>query len=710
MANAPAPFDPYAYAASLPDQPAKPAFDPYAYAASLPDNYDPLAAKAAQHQPPSSGYDPLALVAAGKSLPAANVPSANPTSSPAPMWEQDWVKHGNPVDQFVQGAFDRAITSAGGAIGGGLKGLWDIAMGRKEAAPADVEQAEQAATYQPQTTAQRMGAEVASSNWNPLNWAGVAISKSGQFLGDTAERLGAPPWLSTALDVAPAAAVSVAGLKAAGIGPGEGYVPEVERIAPESSDTQSVSAAATGGRGALSQGVPEPDSAPVEGGLPKDYQAERQAILQRVGLPQARESAIEGNAKDAAVDFQMTKYDQQAGRAAAAQFETEKQALTNHAENLIANTGGTIGVDEDALANRGATIARPFDALRDWFTQRTQQLYQSADERAQGTPVTNLDGVDKLLQSPSFRNTLLARDQGNLLNAVGNQLERFREGNPNGFTAAGAEQVRQWLNQVWTPDNKWAVGQLKDAIDNDVTSTAGEDIYQSARAMRALKAQTLENPKGIAQLFDTDPNTSINRSTALEKIPDKLVNLPLDQFANVLQTLKNMPEELQPDAQAALGEIRGHLGNKLLQAGTQTASGGARGLWASDRVANVLRTHAAKFRLAFQDDPEAQGAIKDLNSAGQILKVDASYPGADAQAANAMKRGLISRALRHVGSAAGAGAGGVFGPGGAAVGGVLGEMGGEAVGARQAEGAALKSWGKRVRTLPRAEGGGPANQ
>jgi hypothetical protein len=666
MANAPAPFDPYAYAASLPDQtaqPTQPAFDPYAYAASP-----------AANQPPPT--------------------TAKPASS---NWESDWLAHGNPVDQFVQGAFDRAITSTGGAIGGGLKGLWDLARGSgSEQASADVGNVERGAAYQPQTGAQSAGAETASSDWNPLNWAGIAISKTGQFLGDTAERLGAPPWLSTALDVAPAAAL---GLKGAGIGLREAYVPEVERITPVG-DTQSVSAAATGGRGALPQGTPEPDGAPVEGGYPEEAQAERAAILQRVGLNQARESAIEGNAKDAAVDFQMTKYDQQAGRAAAAQFGAERDALAAHAENIIANTGGTVGMEEDALANRGATIAQPFDQLRGWFDANTQRLYREADQRAQGTPLTNLDGVDKLLGDSTFRNTLLARNQGNLLNAVESQLDRFREGNPKGFNAAGAEQVRQWLNQVWTPDNKFAIGKIKDAIDNDVLKSAGEDVYAQARAQRQLKAQTLDNPKGITQLFDTDPNTPINRSTAYEKIPDKLMNLPLDQFSNVLETLKNMPEEIQPDAQAALGEIRGHLGNKLLQAGTQTGAGGTRGLWAADRVSNVLRTNAAKFRLVFQDDPEAQGAIKDLNSAGQILKADSGYPGADAQAANAMKRGLVSRTLRHVGGAAGSAAGGgLAGPAGAAVGGVLGEMGGEAMGAKGAEAAALKAWQKRVRPL-----------
>lgn len=546
--------------------------------AQQPGSYPELEATAAQD--PAAEYSELTARASGATIPVAPSGAGNSSTlfSRMPTWEQDWMTHGNPVDQFVQGAFDRAITSTAGAIGGGLKGLWDIAMGNGQTAPADVQQVEQGAAYKPQTGAQAAGAATASSNWNPLNWPGIAISKTGQFLGDTAERMGAPPSISTALDVAPAAAAMLYG-PVRDVATREPYTVEAENVgapatngaAVPGANPQSISAASVG-QGALPQGAPEPDGPPIEGGYSPEAQAERAAILQRVGITQARESAVEGNAKDAASDVLMSKYDQPAGRAAAAQFEAERNALASHAESIIGETGGTVGMDEDALANRGATIARPFDQLREYFDANTRRLYAEADQRAAGTPLTNLDNVDALLQNPSFRNTLLARDQGSLLSAVGNQLEQFRAGNPNGFTAAGAEQVRQWLNQVWTPDNKWAVGQLKDAIDTDVTKTAGEDIYQAARAQRQLKAQTLDNPKGIATLFDTDPNTPINRTTPFERIPDKLTQLPLDQFTNVVQTLKGMPDELQPDAQAALGEIRGHLANKLLQAGTQTAA------------------------------------------------------------------------------------------------------------------------------------------
>jgi hypothetical protein len=626
--------------------------------------------------------------------------TSQPKTAPTTLKASDLISH-DPVSDFIQGYSKATLGGAAGAIGGGVRGLWDLALGRGSAqAASDVDATEQAARsgiMAPKNAGEFAGVQAASSNWNPLNWPGVALSWTGKQLGSLSERLGGSPLLSAGLETAPTAIAALySPVKGALSRDWSPYRVPAEEIPPPGSN-QSLSAAAVD-KGALPQGAPEPLGAPVEGGLPEEAHDTRAQTLARVGLSDARQSAITGDAKDAAVDYQMTKYDQPAGRAAAAQFEAERNALASHTEGLIGDAGGTIGMDEDALANRGATIAQPFDMLRQWFSDRTKQLYTQADARGGGAPITNLDSVDTLLESPSFRNTLMAKDQQGLLSAVKGQMEDFRETNPNGFNAQGAEQVRQWLNQVWTPDNKWAVGQLKNAIDKDVLSGAGDDIYSQARAIHQLRATTLDDPRGVAQLFDTDPNTPINRSTALEKIPDKLTQLPIDQFSNVLRTLQGMPDELQPEAQAAMGEIKSHLLNKVLQAGTQTSRGVGAQVWGTDRVSQILRTNAAKFRTAFSGDPGAQTGLEDLSNAGQILKVDQGYPGADAQAANAMKRGLISRTLGHLGGMAGAAAGGsVAGPIGAAVGGAGGESLGLSAGAKAAESSALKAWNKRVR-------------
>jgi hypothetical protein len=436
------------------------------------------------------------------------------------------------------------------------------------------------------------------------------------------------------------------------------------------------------------------DTEPVEGGLPQTVSTPRAEILKRVGLENARESALTGNAKAAGTDFQMSKFDEPAGVQAKAQFEAERAALQAHAENVVRRTGGTLGMDEDTLHARGQTIAKPFDDLRTWFDQQTKRLYNEAATRSGGKPVTQLEGVDDLLKSPKFRNSLLAKDQGSLLRAMEGQIEEFKKGNPQGFTPAAAEEVRQWFNQVWSNDNRWAIGRVKDALDNDVLKNAGEDIYGPARAIVQQRKTTLENPKGIASLMDSDPQSPINRVTPHVKAADTLMRLDPAQFENVVSTLRHMPPEIQPQAQAALSEIRAHFANKLLDAGSSTAV-----QWNAPAVAKVLKANSSKLQMLFADDPQALRSIQDLDSAGRILRVDTSYPGAAAQAANAMKRGFMSKAVQHLTGKAGAAAGTALGPLGAVGGAIAGEMGGAKLGSYMAEKAAVNQWRTKVTKL-----------
>lgn len=443
------------------------------------------------------------------------------------------------------------------------------------------------------------------------------------------------------------------------------------------------------------------DTEPVEGGLGKLTEKtapaiqERAAILSRVGLEAARDSALEGDAKAAATDWQLSKFDEPAGAAAKAHFDAERTALQKHAEGIIEKTGGTLGMDEDSLNSRGQTIARPFDDLADWFDQKRKTLYAAADARAQGAPVTNLDSVDALLKDPRFRNTLLAKDQGNLLSSIENQLAEFRKQSPGGFTVAGSEDFRQWLNQIWTNDNKAVIGRVKDVLDQDVLKGAGEDIYAPARALVQMKKQTLDNPSGINKLMEHDPQTPINRTTPHVKIADTIVRLDPAQFDNVIKTLQTMPEELQPQAQAAVNEIKAHLANKVYDAGNSTA-----GQWNARAVDKVIKNNSAKLQSAFADQPDVLQNIADLRSAGKILSVNQGYPGAAAQAANALKRGLMSRAVGKLAATSGAAAGGwLGGPFGAAGGAAVGESLGGKAAQSMAERAAVKQWNAKITSL-----------
>lgn len=633
------------------------------------------------------------LASGGESLP-------DQPATPAPVYGKTLKEAGGDLAL-------RSVSGLGANILAGGRAMYDLATGSTIAQADDrAQQFIREHTYQPKDALSQGLAKAADSKANPLNWPGMAINKASDVMGEqvgpgaagattgvlqgalalTALRGGmestpgvatkgfrAPPGVA-----APAAAQSVSSVAA----PVELTTSPAPRATPfEPQDIPSA------------PGV-KVDTEPVEGGLPKAAHGERAQILQRVGLENARDSALEGNAKNAATDFQLSRFDEPAGVAAKAQFDTERAALAKHSEGIVKKTGGTLGTDEDTVNARGQTIARPFDALSDWFDKQRKALYGAADQRASGAPVTKLEGVDALLQDPKFRNTLLAKDQGNLLTSIENQLGEFRKQSPNGFNVAGAEDVRKWMNQIWTNDNKHAIGQVKDALDEDVLKGAGEDIYGPARALVQMKKQTLDNPSGINKLMEHDPQTPINRTTSFDKIPDTLTRLPPAQFDQVIKTLDAMPEEIQPLAQAAKAEVKAHLANKIHDAGNST-----QGQWNAPGVEKVVKANSAKLQSAFADQPEFLNDIQDLRSAGKILRVDQSYPGAAAQAQNALKRGLMSRSMGKLGATVGGGTGSILGPMGAAGGAVLGEAGGSALGGAMSEGAALKRFQDKISRL-----------
>lgn len=648
---------------------------------------------------PSSQTSDEALDAAFPSAKGAGPPRSN--LGTGYIGEPNLARDPNAVDI----AADRLIGGAVRGVVGGYEGLYRLITGKGNDAATKAVNKVTDDQLQPSSGAAQTTSDVIGSKYNPLNY----VDEAGEWLGNHSADLGAPPLLSTALRVVPDAAASVFGLRrGASATSAESIPPRTSVPAPEEPLSASGTPRAPSFEPADIPGKPgvPVDTEPVEGGIgsvattsdssgagtqskaPNPAVQERAAILARVGIEDARRSALEGDAKVAATDFQLSRLDEPAGVAAKAQFDNERTALQQHSENLVQRTGGTLGTDEDSLNNRGQTIARPFDALGDWFDAKRKELYSAADAKAGGSPVTNLDGVDSLLKDPQFRNTLLAKDQGGLLNSMENQLGEFRKQSPQGFNVAGTEQVRQWLNQIWTNDNKSAIGTVKNVLDDDVLKGAGEDIYGPARNLQQMKHQTLDNPSGINKLMEHDPQTPINRTTSYDKIPDTLARLPPAQFDNVLKTLQTMPEEIQPQAQAAISEIKAHLLNKVHDAGTST-----QGQWNARGVEKVVKANSAKLQSAFADQPDILQGVSDLRSAGKILSVNQSYPGAAAQASNFLQRGLMSHAVGKLTATGAAAAGGaIAGPLGAAGGAALGEALGGRLSGNMAASAALKRW------------------
>ena len=681
-----------------------------------------LQSELAKAQAPSASAAPDPITAAllneasGKVAAPTSTPSSKPQELPDPFTLQ-------------RGGSEAAATglsSLGANIVGGYHGIYKIMEGLKNGKPfgqamndaanavtGDV----QGMTYQPKTQAGQALVGAAQSPANPFNWLGMAAQKAGDVANQAALNAGASPEIAagtgsatvTALNAAPfgllrGKAAAVPRETPPAVPPVNPDVPALLQPRPGAGPLPQPAPAAPLPSAAARATIPEPasiavpagpltaiEAAPTAGGVPAAVQPQRAAVLQRIGLDKAWRSAVTGDVMEGAVNAQIAKFlDQPAGIAAKEQFLAERQALESHAQKIVEGTGGTVGLDEDAMHARGQTIAAPFDALREWFDKSTTALYKEAERRSGGLPVVSTEPIDALLNDRAFKNSVMAQDKTHLLNAVQDQLELFKENNPQGLTVANAEQFRQWLNQQWRNDNKAILGRIKDSVDNAVMQSAGEDVNSQARAMHQLKMQTLEDPKGINRLMDVDPNTPLNRTTPFEKIPDALTRLGLDQYRNVLKTLREMPADIQPQAQAAIAEIKAHLANKLADIG-----GKFKGPWNNTGVNDFLAKNSAKMGEAFTD-PQEIHRINDLRAAGNILAVDASYPGAAAQAALAAKQGLLSRLIVPAATSAGGAAGSIFGTPGAAAGAWMGRAAGERAAASVGEAAATKKVGKRM--------------
>lgn len=415
----------------------------------------------------------------------------------------------------------------------------------------------------------------------------------------------------------------------------------------------------------------------------------RAQVLQLIGVDNARKSALAGDAMNAATEYQMTKFNEPAGVAAKEQFNAERSALESYAEKIVNDTGGSLGMDQETQLARGNTILQPLEGLKDWFDRNTSQLYQEADARAQGVP-TSLNKFQSVLSDDSQMTNSDRVHLRNAINSYAKQLGITQADGSIAGTAQQAETVRKYLNENWSPQNSKFVSNLKDALDDDVTSAAGDDIYQKARAMRQMRAVTLDDPNGISKIMDASGPNGINRVVPAEKVASNITALPDDQFQHIVRVLRNVPQELQPQAQAALGEIKANFANQLLESGSTTAAGNVRGVWNGAGVNKIISSNGSKISSVFS--PEEMKNIQHLIDAGNILRVDTSYPGAAAQAANALKKGLMSTAIQRLSTLAGGAAGSlVSAPG---TGAVIGEYVGGKLSNKTGEGAALKKFQK----------------
>ena len=437
--------------------------------------------------------------------------------------------------------------------------------------------------------------------------------------------------------------------------------------------------------------------------LPKAEQASRQKVLEAVGVKETRKSAIEGDPAKARTEWDTARMEgTQEGALAKRVLDSERDALTKHAESIVDETGGTRGTDTSALYTRGDTILRPIHELKNWFDGQIKTLYGEADKAAGGIQTTLGKTTEALGKNSDFVGTTEGQA---LQQGIKSYLKESGmvddAGNMKPVTAQQAERLRQYLGDQWKPGTSRLIGRLKDIIDDDVFSAAGGEVYQKARAMRAMRSRVFENdvldpagrtiPNGVGKIVDASANKGIELLKATEQVPDAIARLPVDQLAQVVKTLKSVPPEVQPQAAAALAEIKGQFANRILEAGSKTE-----GQWGAPGVTKYLNANAAKLRLLFDDAELAK--ISNLNEAGHILRIG-PYPGAAVQSSNLMKSG-VAKGAELVGAGTGALVGTIVGgPVGTAVGTAVGQAAGKAAAGKMQARSAMKDFENRFTRL-----------
>jgi hypothetical protein len=488
---------------------------------------------------------------------------------------------------------------------------------------------------------------------------------------------------------------------------GNAVTPSPARPAPLAADDVPGAARAAPPTYSPPQEAAQPSVESINAGLDNPASTEdtvgqaRLASLQQLkqhGLTTVRNSAVSGDHIGAATDYASSKLDRPGGNAVAEQFANEKQALTNHADSLIAGTGGSVGTDSVTLGNRGEAIVRPLDDLNERFKTQERAAYQAADAAAQGQPVP-VPSTSRLIngQSSMFKATKEGEQILGGIKTRARELGVWDDANNDltPMTVQQAEQLRQYASSSYDPRSAKAVSAFKDALADDVTRAAGSDVYQQARAIRAERGRLLEQPEGIAKILDASGPDGVNRAVPVEKLPDTLLRMPNAQFDHVISTLEDMRkfDELQPQAAAALAEIRSH----ILQRAKETALPAAKEPWAAARFTKYLNDNA--YKLARVLKPSELKQLRSLSDNGHILDVDRRYSGAAVQAHNLATRGKAMLAQHSAGAVGGGIGAAVGGHVGAAAGAWLGEQVGHKWAAHIEHAADRKGWAKRTQRI-----------
>jgi hypothetical protein len=357
------------------------------------------------------------------------------------------------------------------------------------------------------------------------------------------------------------------------------------------------------------------------------------------------------------------------------QIANEQIGLSKFAEDRVNATGASRSLINDE--QRGQKINDVFygtdpedmsgASINGYLNQVKKQVYDSAFQK-QGNKQINTKNLDNFVNDPLEISTFKAAGQGQLLEGAKELIEmarttgfKLRDGTvlPPG-SVSSYDYVGKIFHspKIWNRDRASFIRDIKGAIDQDIAAVADPALYKLGDRIHKLEKELFKS-KGIDKIFgEIDQNGVMTSATALEKIPQKLNNMPKDQFRHVRDTLSELaqgrirnapegmppvPQELRQSAAAAVAEIDGALAREVYAAGTKNA-----GEWSSQKANNVLNSIIGQ-KIVETFPPSEVQKFHALNYVGHYTP-PLKYEGAALQG---RRVGLIEENLPTAGSAAG---------------------------------------------------------
>ena len=387
----------------------------------------------------------------------------------------------------------------------------------------------------------------------------------------------------------------------------------------------------------------------AENGLPLDEQFARTKAIERVfGADYAADlAALEGKGKERATNYQTSKSDTPLGNYLSEKFKDEQRRLQAFADQQAQRTGGIVGLDESAKFKRGEAILDPLKKLEDYFNKETKKIYEKRDSQAATIPVES-NNILKVLNDESL--TLANSETIGLSKIAAARMRQLnmidKDGNLLPTNAKTAENFRQFLNENYDRKNANLHRALKAAVDEDVLANldTNSPIYKDARSLVELRKNTLDNPKGISAILEDSGPNNINRKVDKEKISQNIANMSVEQFSHVIDTLKNMPPELQVAGNQALANIKSQFASNIAALANQPK-----------QLTKFMNDNREVMPRLFSADE--MGSLRDLHNVSHILKTDTGYPGAAVQKINVEQKlsGQIGQQILQKGAAITAG-------------------------------------------------------